>query len=97
MSAVKLNTTAVLDRIREASEGTEPFRTQTGKPVTVEVAGRWIIVTSITRPAVIREDELDAALKMVPVKSYTDLPEAIWGRSYLFALLSDARVRGNDW
>lgn len=87
-----MNTNLVWERIVEHSGDT--FYQIRGKAFTYDASGRTIRLHttnwSIPRSAI------DEALTMVPLLN-TTVVQHLMGPSYIYAILSDPRVRGSDW
>lgn len=76
--------------------GEPGFHTRTGKDVTYDVDDDAIVVRGV-RGARIPRDHVEEAARHVPFSSLREVPQELWGRSYLFAILMDARIRRTDW
>jgi hypothetical protein len=74
-----------------AHAGQDGFSTTTGKPVRYTVAGETIVVEGRTGARIPRAD-IELAATRIPLRSLADVPEECWGRSYIYAILTDARI-----
>ena len=78
----------------KALEGRE-FETKTGKPFTFDISGD-VFHPSRTQYNVAKADFLKA-LDLVPFDGPGVINRLIRGPAYVWAVLHDRRVRGDDW
>ena len=83
---------AVWARIK-ANEG-QRFRQIRGQEFTYAVVGSSV-VPSTTKQNISRSHFAEA-MQLMPLSNTTDL-QHLRGPSYLFAILMDPRIRGDDW
>lgn len=80
-------------RLKEL-EGHE-FETKTGKPFTFEING------DMFRPSrtdyQVSKNDFRKVLALVPVDGPGAINNAVRGPAYIWAVLHDTRVRGQDW
>ena len=76
----------------------EPFQTVTGKPFTYEVegAGIWFFRNGERVNRKLTRKQFEIALSRCPLGSTTEIKD-LMDYPYLFALLKDGRVRGQNW
>lgn len=84
--------TTVWDRV-VAHAGEEGFFTVTGKPVRYTASIDEIVIEG-RRGARIPRSDIELAASHGPLRSVADVPAQCWGRSYIFAVLTDPRVDG---
>ncbi len=74
------------------------FRTASGLAVThvVDGTGVWFFRDGQRVNRRLSRAQFDEAVRRCPLRKTTDINDLI-DYPYLFALLTDARVRGNDW
>ena len=72
----------------------ETFVLSRGDRFSYAVAADGLMVTGLRAP--IHLLALRDAVQRVPLASHLDVQD-LWGPSYLYALLSDQRIRGEDW
>lgn len=87
-----MNAEAVWRRIIRHSGST--FHQIRGKPFTYEARGRTIYLHTTNR--VISRTAIEKALRLVPLPN-TRAVQYLSAPSYIYAILMDPRVRGNDW
>lgn len=73
----------------------EPFETKTGKPFTFEISGN-IFHSSRTNHNLTKTD-FAKVLELSPVVGPGDISNLVRGSAYIWAVLNDRRVRGQDW
>lgn len=78
----------------EAHKG-EEFRTKTGRVFTYEVEGNSFWTDRPVKYPV-GVGEFEKALKRVPAKRPSDFSD-LRAYCYIWAVLHDPRIRGNDW
>lgn len=76
----------------------EPFRTVTGLPFTYEVEGNgiWFFRDGRRINRKLPRRHVNKAVDRCPLGATTDIAD-LFDFAYLFALLKDGRIRGNDW
>jgi hypothetical protein len=77
----------------------EEFKTKTGLPFTYQVdgdAGIWFYRDGRRINKRLWRGDFDKAVERCPLRKVTDISDC-FDPAYLFALLSDKRIRGNDW
>lgn len=79
-----------------AHAGEGGFRTRQGVEITYDADADEVVVRH-KRGARIPRAHFQEALAHVPLQSLWDVPERLWGRSYIFAILMDERIRAGDW
>lgn len=83
---------AVWARIK-AHEG-QQFRQIRGKQFSYTVVGGAVVPDTTNQN--ISRAHFEEAMKLMPLRD-TTLLQHLRGPSYLFAILMDPRIRGNDW
>ena len=73
----------------------EPFALKGGEPLTYEVVGNTVIPDRPSRYP-IHVGQFEKALALSPVDGPVQLHH-LRGPSYIWAILHDPRIRGNDW
>lgn len=74
----------------------DEFHTVTGLPFTYTVPGNYLLVNRTVRN--LSRTNFRKALELMPADGPAVLQTAqLQGASYTWAILMDARVRGNDW
>jgi hypothetical protein len=83
---------------RIANHQGEEFRTATGKPLTyaVEGAGIWFFRDGRRINRKLTRTQVEMAIARCPLTSTTEIRD-LMDYPYLFALLTDARIRGEAW
>jgi len=91
------NTTEVVWKRIESHQG-EEFRTVTGLPFTyaVEGPGIWFFREARRINRKLTRTQTEAAIARCPLSTTTEIKDLI-DYPYLFALLMDARIRGESW
>jgi hypothetical protein len=76
----------------------EPFNTATGLPFTYEVEGSgiWFFRNGRRINRKLTRTQLDQAIARCPLRTTTEIRD-LMDYPYLFALLRDARIRGEAW
>ncbi|MCL6546265.1 MAG: hypothetical protein K6T61_13625 [Bryobacteraceae bacterium] len=76
----------------------EEFQTATGLPFTYKVdgSGLWIFRGGRRINRRLPKKQVAVAIERCPLKSTTEIKD-LMGLSYLFGILTDRRIRGNDW
>lgn len=92
MSQGDVKVEKIWTRIKE-HEG-EMFRQIRGRAFTYTVRGASIVPSTTNR--VISRPQFAQALEFVPLAN-TRPVQHLQGPSYIFAILMDQRIRGNDW
>jgi hypothetical protein len=77
-----------------ADRGGETFKQVRGGEFTYEVRGAVLRPDRTIRN--LPKAQFEAALERVPISGPSDLQD-LQGPSYLFAILTDARIRRGDW
>lgn len=90
-----VHSAVVWDRI-VAHVGEAGFLTRHSIDITYDVEGDAVVVRA-KKGARIPRQHFEQALERVPFGDLADVPEDLWGRSYIFAILMDGRIRGDDW
>lgn len=85
---------AMWARIR-AHAGQSGFLTRDGVDRAYDLDGDAVVVRHV-RSARIPRGRFEKALERVPFRNLGDV-EAPWGRSYIYAILMDSRIRARDW
>ena len=85
--------TEVWERVK--AHESEAFETKTHLLFTYTVT-RNSLTTSRSRQVIGRTD-FEKVLPMVPVKGPGEINMLVGGPAYLWAILHDPRIRGNDW
>jgi hypothetical protein len=94
-------TTPGLDEVwrRVVEHEREVFHTKTGLPFTYEVesgSGLWFVREGKRINKRLWRGELEKAIGRCPLGKVTDVSDC-FDPSYVYALLMDRRIRGNDW
>ena len=78
-----------------ALAGADGFRTVRGLPVRYSIEGDTVVVAGRSGARIPRSD-FELALAHAPLNGVADVPESCWGRSYIFAILRDPRIKRQD-
>ncbi|HGY08871.1 MAG TPA: hypothetical protein ENK37_02295 [Oceanithermus profundus] len=73
----------------------EVFQLAKGAGFTYEVVGNAVVPS--TAKVKIQKSQFAKALEHVPFKKVTDVPDSVFGPSYVYAILMDPRIRDGDW
>ncbi len=92
-NAGKLDVEVVWARIL-AHQG-QVFHQVKGQAFTYEIAGNALIPS--TTKAKIYKSQFAKALEHLPFSKVSDVPQGVFGPSYVYAILMDPRIRQNDW
>lgn len=86
----------VADRVwtRTLRHAGDEFHQVRGKPFTYRARGRTIYLDTTNR--MISRTAIERALARVPLTATTDVID-LSAPSYVYALLTDPRIRGSDW
>jgi hypothetical protein len=81
----------------ESHQG-EPFHTARGLPFTYEVegAGIWFFREGNRINRKLTRSQVEVAISRCPLKSTTEIKD-LMDYAYLFAVLMDPRIRGQEW
>jgi hypothetical protein len=76
----------------------QEFRTSTGLPFTFEVEGTgiWFFRDGQRINRKLTRKQFDEAVSRCPLASTTDIKD-LMDYAYLYALLTDPRIRGQEW
>jgi hypothetical protein len=80
---------------RIAAHAGQRFSTKTGRPFVYAIE-RDALVTDHTDYALAKTN-FSEALKQVPFDGPGNIAQTIRGPAYVWAILHDSRIRGNDW
>jgi len=80
---------------RIASHAGQPFSTKTGRPFTYSIE-QDALVTDRTDYSLAKTN-FSEALKQVPFDGPGKIAQTIRGPAYVWAILHDSRIRGQDW
>lgn len=80
---------------RIAAHAGQRFSTKTGRPFVYAIE-RDALVTDRTDYALAKTN-FSEALKHVPFDGPGNIAQNVKGPAYVWAILHDARIRGNDW
>ncbi len=93
MPTAKCSVDQIWQRLRSLQG--ETFETKTGKPFTFEISGD-IFKPSRTEYNISKAD-FQKALELVPIDGPGAINSLVRGPAYIWAVLYDVRVRGQDW
>jgi hypothetical protein len=79
-----------------ANAGQTGFRSQQGVGIIYDIDAGAVEVRE-RRGARIPRRHFEIAISKVPLRTLRDVPENLWGRSYIFAILMDSRIRRDEW
>lgn len=87
---------AMSDRVwtRILRHAGDEFHLVRGRPFTYQARGRTIHLDTTNR--MISRTAIERALERVPLTATTDVSD-LSAPSYVYALLTDTRIKGNDW
>ena len=74
----------------------EKFNTKTGLPLTYTIDGDKFIPDR-TKPWNITKGDFKKAYELVPIKGPGKISSLVNGSSYVWAVLHDSRIRGDNW
>lgn len=74
----------------------EQFKTIRGKPFVYAVSGH-VVTTDRTGDYPMHVSQFEKALALVPLSGPDQINNLVRGPSYVWAILHDDRIRGNDW
>jgi len=80
---------------RIAAHQGETFHLLKGQPFTYRVEGHAVVPS--TAKVRIQKSQFAKALGAVPFEKVADVPKDVFGPSYVYAILMDPRIRGDDW
>jgi len=80
---------------RIAAHAGQRFSTKTGRPFVYAIE-REALVTDRTDYALAKTN-FSEALKQVPFDGPGNIAQSVKGSAYVWAILHDSRIRGNDW
>ena len=85
---------AVWQRIRDQA-GQGDFTTRQGIKIAYDMEGDVVVVREKINARIPR-DHFEKAFQHVPLRTLADVSNELWGRSYIFAILSDARISNGE-
>jgi hypothetical protein len=80
---------------RIAAHAGQRFSTKTGRPFVYAIERDALVTDHTDHP--LAKANFSEALKQVPFDGPGNIAQTVKGPAYVWAILHDARIRGNDW